>query len=330
VVGTLDEGELARLRPALVTQARRQLQDEHEAEDVAQDALIALCNTTTRFTDLDHVTAYARRTVHNLCVDRVRRRARHVGLEQAEDSYDPVERAVITRDEIAAVVAALAQINPVYARVLIASTHVGRDHAEIAALTGVSARNVRHGLDRGTKALRARLAAVGHGLGAVVMPLPSLFRSLFASVRAKGPALVAAPAVILPTFLLLVPAGVAGDQRGSISLGRGATNGGVVVTTLVASQQRGGPAPAHRGGLVRQLDSAFATDGARLLRHDADVAGAGHCYTAAGHGACPGETAPGDYITVPMPVGPPIQAHAEMVPCSTLPTNPVTQCEPAR
>lgn len=168
----LDDPVLTHLRAALVKQAIGQLADEHEAEDVAQDALVALCTTTTPFSDLDHVAAYSRRTVHNLCVDRIRRRVRYVALEHADGTYNSLEQDVIGREEIAAVVSALAEINPVYARVLVASTDVGRSHAAIAAAAGVSPRNVRHGLDRGRKALKARLAASGHAIPASWFPCP--------------------------------------------------------------------------------------------------------------------------------------------------------------
>lgn len=330
---TLDETALALLRPALVKQAHRQLRDEHEAEDVAQDALVALCTTTTCFSDLDHVTAYARRTVHNLCVDRIRRRIRHVGLESADHSYDTLEHEVITRDVIAAVVIALAEINPIYAQVLVASTDIGRNHAEIAAVTGVSLRNVRHGLDRGAKALKAKLVAAGHTVPAVLTPLP--FQQLLARLKAtsqsrrtlNGTAIAGA----LPALLLLLPhfvGPVARERQTAID-----ENLPAVVHSVDTS---GVPVPAVGRRLVTLVDpfndAAFAQDAAKLLG-STDKLKPDQCALIGGHGVCQTDPNPAyRYYTVNVPSQtglPDIQVYgSDLPPCdSTVPENPEITCE---
>jgi RNA polymerase sigma factor (sigma-70 family) len=331
----IDGPVLTQLRAALVKQAIRQLADTHEAEDVAQDALIALCTTSASFTDLDHVAAYARRTVHNLCVDRIRRRVRYVALEDADGPYDTLEHDVVNRDVLAAVVVALAEINPAYARVLVASTDVGRNHAAIALLTGVSLRNVRHGLDRGTKALKARLVAAGHSIPAVLSPVP--LRSIVARFRAAGRgrrALTGAAIVgALPALLLLLPQvlGPSGKNP-EAGLTRDAR-------AVVGSIDSVGNAPTRSHGRITTAfdpfnDVVFAHDAARLLGSTHELKN-DQCVLVAAHGVCQTDPNPSYvYYTVKVPKQtgvPDIQVYgSDLPPCgSTVPDNPEITCEHA-
>jgi RNA polymerase sigma-70 factor (ECF subfamily) len=330
----LDDSALLVLRAALVQQARRQLRDEHEAEDVAQDALIAICSAQMTFQDLDHVTAYARRTVHNLCVDRIRRRIRHVALENADAAVDTVEEEVLSRELMAAVAAALAQINPAYAQVLVASSDLGRNHAAIAAATGVSLRNVRHGLDRGVKTLRAQLAAAGHTIGGITLPGAVQAARTFLSRpgRAKGLAL-GAPALVLPLILVLLPPGSTGGSAPA----QAPPTGPLVDPRTIGMDGAiavGRARSVLRTSALDALDAAFDHDRKKLLSSSKQLH-PDECHLVGGHGICKTTPDPSwQYYTVNVPDNPYVpdfQVWGDwMPPCDdTVPANPVLTCEPA-
>lgn len=328
-----DDSVLPALRGALVQQARRQLQDEHEAEDVAQDALIAICSARVSFQDMDHITAYARRTVHNLCVDRIRRRARHVALEHADAPVDTLEQDVLSRELMTAVATALAQINPAYAQVLVASTNLGRDHAAIAAATGVSMRNVRHGLDRGVKTLRAKLAAAGHTVGGITLPgAVRAARTLLGRPgRAKGLAL-GTPALVLPLLLVLLPPGARGHGAHSEQAPAHA------LAVLPAPDAETGLTEGTQARLgsseLTALDVAFERDRQKLLSSTKKLR-RDECQLVAGHGICHTTSDPTwRYYTVNVPDNPYVpdfQVWGDwMPPCDdTVPSNPEVTCESA-
>ena len=78
------------LLPGALRQAWRMLGDQAEAEDVAQDALMRLWRQAADWRAGEaRVSTWLYRVVHNLCIDRMRKRRPQVPVEDAPEPVDP-------------------------------------------------------------------------------------------------------------------------------------------------------------------------------------------------------------------------------------------------
>lgn len=85
------------LLPGALRQAWRILGDRTEAEDVAQDAMLRLWRQAADWRSGEaRVSTWLYRVVHNLCIDRIRRRRPSVAVEDAPEPVDP-EPSVLVR-----------------------------------------------------------------------------------------------------------------------------------------------------------------------------------------------------------------------------------------
>ncbi|MEM7745492.1 MAG: RNA polymerase sigma factor [Pseudomonadota bacterium] len=78
------------LLPGVMRQAFRMLGDQSEAEDVAQDAMLRLWKQAPDWRAGEaKVSTWLYRVVHNLCIDRIRKRRPQVPVEDAPEPVDP-------------------------------------------------------------------------------------------------------------------------------------------------------------------------------------------------------------------------------------------------
>ena len=78
------------LLPGALRQAWRMLGDQAEAEDVAQDAMLRLWRQAADWRAGEaRISTWLYRVVHNLCIDRMRRRRPQVAVEDAPEPVDP-------------------------------------------------------------------------------------------------------------------------------------------------------------------------------------------------------------------------------------------------
>jgi RNA polymerase sigma factor (sigma-70 family) len=97
------------LLPGALRQAWRILGDQAEAEDVAQDAMLRLWRQAADWRAGEaRVSTWLYRVVHNLCIDRIRRRRPQVPVEDAPEPVDPDPGVLarMTRSETGRAVAA--------------------------------------------------------------------------------------------------------------------------------------------------------------------------------------------------------------------------------
>ncbi len=159
----------ARLLPRVMGQAVRMLGDRSEAEDVAQDAMIRLWQNAARWrTGEAQVSTWLYRVVSNLCIDRLRRRARNVPLESVADPAD--ERPDVVTDmqaktRLMALSEALAQMPERQAQAVALRHLEGLSNPEIATIMDISVRSVESLTARGKRALAALLAPRRKELG---------------------------------------------------------------------------------------------------------------------------------------------------------------------
>lgn len=135
------------------------------AEEVVQDAFVAMYHRWHRLQDPDAAGAYLRASVVNGCRSAYRHRAvedRHRPLPPPEPA-GPEERAA-QREDDAAVLAALRRLPARQQEVLVLRYYLDASEAEIADLVGISRGSVKTHAHRGMATLRAALAGpIGGG-----------------------------------------------------------------------------------------------------------------------------------------------------------------------
>jgi RNA polymerase sigma-70 factor (ECF subfamily) len=158
-----------RLLPRVLGQATRMLGDRTEAEDVAQDAMIRLWRIAPEWRQGEaQVSTWMYRVVANLCVDRLRKRKRGVGLDEISEPADDapsVTDQLQTRSRLRALSNALAQL-PGRQGEAVALRHLeGLGNPEIAQIMDISVRSVESLTARGKRALSGILAGKRSELG---------------------------------------------------------------------------------------------------------------------------------------------------------------------
>lgn len=145
--------------PRLVGLARRILDDADEAQDAAQEALLALRTDPVADRGDDAVAAWLSRVVTNLSLNRLRGRRRAdvraavVATRDSRTSGDEPDDLVIATDERERVRASLAVLPERQATALLLR-HAGHSYREIAAALGVAEGSVGVLLARGERAFR--------------------------------------------------------------------------------------------------------------------------------------------------------------------------------
>ena len=160
---------------------RRVTNNEADAADAAQNALIAVAKGIHKFDGTSSFTTWLHRVATNAALDELRRRKRRpepvsVGAEPQEDE-DSKERAVRTRlaaldinldriDDRTGIDGALAQIPFDFRAPVMLRDLCGLDYAEIAQVLGVPDGTVRSRIARGRAALAPLLRPMLEGHGA--------------------------------------------------------------------------------------------------------------------------------------------------------------------
>ncbi|MEM9780988.1 MAG: RNA polymerase sigma factor [Pseudomonadota bacterium] len=136
------------------------------AEDLAHDAWLRLHRNAAAA--LQAPGPYLYRTAENLAIDEARRRSRRLGSAEIEDilsvpaELPEPERAVIARDDLRAVIAAIAELPERRRQVFIAARLRGERYSSIAARHGITTRTVENDVRR----------ALDHCAASLQRPLP--------------------------------------------------------------------------------------------------------------------------------------------------------------
>lgn len=160
---------VARLAPRVLALARRLLQDQAEAEDVTQEAMMRLWKIAADWqAGGAQVSTWLHRVAVNLATDRLRRRGRGVALDAIDEPAAPAPAAVetmIQADRMAALDAALAQL-PDRQRAAVVLRHIeGLTNPEIAARLEIGVEAVESLTARGKRRLAQLLAGRQAELG---------------------------------------------------------------------------------------------------------------------------------------------------------------------
>jgi RNA polymerase sigma-70 factor, ECF subfamily len=153
----------------------RALQNESDAEDLAQETFVRIHRNRSRFDLRQKFTTWMYAIASNLARDRYRWRSRHpqvsldaptsegkAGLENTLPSTDSTPDQVLQADECAAAVSeAVAELPEELRQPLILAVYQGLSQAEIGAVLRCSAKAVETRIYRARKQLRAALAQWG-------------------------------------------------------------------------------------------------------------------------------------------------------------------------
>jgi RNA polymerase sigma-70 factor (ECF subfamily) len=146
--------------------ATRMLRDSGEAQDVAQESLIRLWGHRDTI-DLAGAPRWLHRTVHNLCIDRIRRRRSRpetgVGEtgETIADAAAGPDRRVRAGEVGAALVRELGALSEGERAVILLREVEGLGYDEIAQILDVPLGTLKARLHRAREHLRARLLRAG-------------------------------------------------------------------------------------------------------------------------------------------------------------------------
>ena len=158
-----------RLLPHVLGQATRLLNDQAEAEDVAQEALMRLWKVAPDWRLGEaKVSTWLYRVTANLCTDRLRKR-RNVPLDQVAEPIDPTNSVVTQLQENARMTAlsdALSELPERQAQAVSLRHLEGLSNPEIGQIMQISLRSVESLTARGKRALtqilQGRKAELGY------------------------------------------------------------------------------------------------------------------------------------------------------------------------
>jgi RNA polymerase sigma-70 factor (sigma-E family) len=138
------------------------LRDQGAAEDVVQDAFVAMYGRWRSLRDHDKALAYLRQTVVNRCRSAMRHRGvveRYVARQQPALSVaDAADRPTLARDRRTAVLDALRALPTRQREVLVLRHYLELSETEIADTLRISRGSVKAHASRGAARLRALLA----------------------------------------------------------------------------------------------------------------------------------------------------------------------------
>jgi RNA polymerase sigma-70 factor (ECF subfamily) len=162
----LDAALFEQLRPRLTAISRRIVGSEAEAQDIVQDCYLKWHRAEQA--SLSTPAAWLTTVVQHQSIDRLRKRARDAVAELAAGELLPdtpvslPEEALLRRDDVGEALARLlAGLSPSERLALVLHEVFECEHADIAAVLGLTPVNARQHLARARKRLRLRLQAAG-------------------------------------------------------------------------------------------------------------------------------------------------------------------------
>ena len=146
--------EAKAMRPILLNVARDILDDDEEAEDVVQDALLRLWQLHDE--PIRNIRGFARIVVRNLCLSKVRRKPQTVDVRQADFASD--DEAAMEKNEQIDRMMALVDALPTMQQTVLRLRHMqDMTMADIANLVGTSEAAVRQSLSRARRSIIEQL-----------------------------------------------------------------------------------------------------------------------------------------------------------------------------
>ena len=158
-------------RLSLISQARRMLRSDSEANEIVQEAFIKFILAAPELDTKERALAYMRATINNLSLNVIRARGSRPNLvaidsdtsaerlaEIAVENYIPADESISAAEDAAIIKLALAQLSPAERAALVMWEMEGRSTSEIASELGIKESAVRHTVSRARASLRRVLS----------------------------------------------------------------------------------------------------------------------------------------------------------------------------
>ena len=158
-------------RLSLISQARRMLRSDSEANEIVQEAFIKFILAAPELDTKERALAYMRATINNLSLNVIRARGSRPNLvaidsdtsaerlaEIAVENYIPADESISAAEDAAIIKLALAQLSPAERAALVMWEMEGRSTSEIASELGIKESAVRHTVSRARSSLRRVLS----------------------------------------------------------------------------------------------------------------------------------------------------------------------------
>jgi RNA polymerase sigma factor (sigma-70 family) len=158
-------------RTSLVSQARRMLRSDSEANEVVQEAFIKFILAAPELDTKERALAYMRATINNLSLNVIRARGSRPNLvaldsdtsadrlaEIAFENYIPADVSISAAEDAAIIRLALTKLSPAERAALVMWEMEGRSTSEIAVELGIKETAVRHTVSRARASLRRVLS----------------------------------------------------------------------------------------------------------------------------------------------------------------------------
>ena len=157
------------LLPGAMRQAWRILGDQIEAEDVAQEAMLRLWRQASDWRAGEaRISTWLYRVVHNLCIDRIRKRRPQVPVEDAPEPVDPdpgVLEKMAQGERAQAVAAAIKELPERQRQALILRHFEGLSNPEIGEALDCSVEAVESLLARARRQLTKKMSEESEDYG---------------------------------------------------------------------------------------------------------------------------------------------------------------------
>ena len=158
-------------RTSLVSQARRMLRSDSEANEVVQESFIKFILAAPELDTEGRALAYLRATINNLSLNVIRARGSRPNLvaidsdtsaerlaEIAVENYIPADESIAAAEDAAIIRLALTKLSPAERAALVMWEMEGRSTSEIASELGIKESAVRHTVSRARASLRRVLS----------------------------------------------------------------------------------------------------------------------------------------------------------------------------
>jgi RNA polymerase sigma-70 factor (ECF subfamily) len=328
---------LRRAQPRLKRYAVRRLHDDHEAEEVVQEALLRAYQHRHLLATEDDLMAWTTVVTGRLVIDRLRVRGRSTPVaELPANSRSERDTAdvVVARDEARLALDALEAMPGRQASVLWAREVEGLSYDEIGDRFGMSEPSVRSLLHRARRTLRKEYAARGGTLpGIALVALAPWITGLRAAGklrhvarRTAGTAAVTATgfvvAAVVPFSQPAAPADAAPTVKPALS----------IKTAPVAAARQHHHAAAPVGAEPTTVRAASIPVSARTAEPIPGPLPQINCTNSTKHGVsagCEAPEAPTIYVNLPVAIGDNhgIGISTDSGLCAAVPTTQLTECD---
>ena len=201
-------------RSSLLSQARRMLRNDQDANEVVQEAFLKFMLAAPELDTKERALAYIRASINNLSLNVIRAKGNRPNLvpldadtsqerlsQIATENYIPADASLSAAEDAAIIKLALAKLSPAERAALVMWEVEGRSTAEIAKELGIKESAVRHTVSRARASLRKVLSELvideARGLTAL---------DLLSTTYKKATELAGKSSKIALTFILVLTA----------------------------------------------------------------------------------------------------------------------------